>query len=108
MSPVWNPWTCLAPLGLLRADLHLRREPDPVAVISNGTTSVTLSGSGVESPTQAASHQWVLSNSRTVRLNFVSPPEPHSTGNPNVLSRPNKAHLVALTAAASLSGALAW
>ena len=43
-----------------------------------------------------------------MRLNFVRPPEPHSTGRPVAWSRRNNSQRVALTAVASLSGALAW
>ena len=58
-------------------------------------------------PTQAASRAWVLGISSRLRLNLVRPPEPVSTGKPVALSALNSAQRVALTAAASCSGALA-
>src|SRR5262249_24229425 len=63
--------------------------------------------SGVLLPTQAASIQCSLTNPLCVRFNFVSPPEPVSIGKSIRLRRLNKAHLVALTAAASFKGAFA-
>src|SRR5215475_4824252 len=63
--------------------------------------------SGVLLPTQAASIQCSLTNPLCVRLNFVCPPDPVSIGNSILLRRLNKAHLVALTAAASFKGAFA-
>ena len=59
-------------------------------------------------PTQAASSQCLLGRPCVVRLNFVRPPDPHSTGRPVAWSRRDKSHRVALTAVASESGALAW
>src|SRR5260370_13166232 len=63
--------------------------------------------SGVLLPTQAASIQWVLDSSLVLRLYFVSPPEPHSIGNPRTSNLLNNSQRVALTADASLSGAFA-
>src|SRR5438105_589363 len=76
--------------------------------MSKGTIPEGRSFEGVEVPTHAASHQWVLGRFRWVRLNLVSPPEPHSTGSPSVLSRSKRAQRVALTVVASLNGALTW
>src|SRR5256885_2003447 len=76
--------------------------------MSSGTIPVIFSCSGVDFPTQAASIQCVFGNSRVVRLYLVSPPEPHSIGNPRTSNLRNSSHLVALTAAASFSGAFAW
>jgi hypothetical protein len=111
-SPVWKPLTVRAPLAEVRGKpkrsiRHICRFPCPVALMSKGTTSLVLICSGVLLPTQEASSQWALGRSLMVRLYFVNPPDPHSTGKPNALSRSYNAYRVALTAEASLSGALA-
>src|SRR5205807_1296761 len=64
--------------------------------------------SGVDEPTHAASNQWVFGSSCIIRLYFVSPPDPHSIGNPRACNLLLSSQRVALTAAASLSGAFAW
>src|SRR5207248_7490980 len=63
--------------------------------------------SGVDTPTQAASHQCVLGIPLTLRLYLVSPPDPHSMESPSDWSLLNSSWRVAFTALASLSGALA-
>src|SRR6266851_1314602 len=78
--------------------------PCPLAVISRGTTPAHSRCSGVVCPTHAASIQWSLGKPRVVRLYFVRPPEPHSTGKPNAFRCSNKAHRVEFTAAASFNG----
>jgi hypothetical protein len=51
------------------------------------SNSLHLNISGVLFPTLAASSQWVFGRFRVVRLNFVKPPLPHSTGSPLAFSR---------------------
>src|SRR3954468_14573858 len=87
--------------------LHICLQPCPLAVISRGTTRAMLICSGVLLPTQAASIQGSLASALLTRLNFVSPPDPHSTGKPRSLRRVNNVHRVAFTAAASFNGAFA-
>src|SRR5579884_3058066 len=72
-----------------------------------GERGAILSWSGVDVPTQVASHQWVLGIPLTLRLYLVSPPDPHSIESPSDWSLLNSSWRVALTALASLSGALA-
>src|SRR5579859_6374856 len=112
ISPVWKPLTPLDPLGLeqgkpISLTLHFWRLPCPLAEISKGIMRAILSECGVLLPTQAASIQCAFGSSLCVRLNLVRPPEPHSMGRLSSLRRSYKAHLVVLTAAASLRGALA-
>src|SRR5258708_37799364 len=97
ISPVWNPLTFFAALGLeqgkpIALTLHICRLPCPVAVIRKGTTSAAVRNSGVLLPIQAASIQWAFGSALLTRLNCVTPPEPHSMGIPNVLSRWYNAH----------------
>src|SRR5262249_53790384 len=86
---------------------HICREPWPVAFIDSGITFLASIVSGVLLPTHAASIQCVLGRPRFVRLNFVNPPDPVSTGRPSDFNRSNSAHLVALIAAASFNGRFA-
>src|ERR1051326_4183108 len=84
-SPVWKPLTCFAPLGLEHGKpssltLHFCPLPCPVAVISRGTTPASVRRSGVLRPTQAASIQCAFGKPRCVRLYFVKPPDPLSSG----------------------------
>jgi len=64
--------------------------------------------SGVLAPTQAASVQCALGRCNRVRLYFVRPPVPTSTGRANARKRRKIAQRVAFTAAASPSGRLAF
>src|SRR5438874_8775072 len=87
ISPVWKPLTFLVPLGFeqgkpIALTLHFCLLPCPVAVISRGTTPARYTCSGVLLPTQTASIQCAFGSCRTVLLNVVRPPEPHSTGSP--------------------------
>src|SRR5215471_19198613 len=111
ISPVWKLLTDLPPLGLeqgkpISLTLHFWRLACTLAEISKGRIRAILSGCGVLFPTQAASLQCAFGSSRCVRLNLVWPPEPHSMGRPSCFRCSYKAHLVVLTAAASLRGAL--
>src|SRR5262245_60291107 len=81
-----------APLGLEHGKprsltVHFCLHPCPVAVMSNGTTPDSSSLAGVLLPTQAASIQCCFGKPRCVRLYFVSPPDPLSSGEPSCLSR---------------------
>src|SRR5205807_7983949 len=67
-----------------------------------------LTTSGVLMPTQTASIQCVLGSSRVLRLNLVSPPEPHSIGKPKTCNCLNNSQRVVFTAAASRNGAFDW
>src|SRR5262249_50765887 len=78
-----------------------------IALIRSGRTFDMSSFSGVSLPTQAASIQCAFGNPLSLRLNFVSPPEPVPIGASLHLSRLKSAHRVALTAAASFNGAFA-
>src|SRR5579884_770020 len=84
-SPVRNPCVkCLA-FGAVRGNpkrsiKHICRQPCPLALICRGTILFASIASGVERPTQAASSQWAFDNPLCILLNFVSPPQPHSTG----------------------------
>src|SRR5215475_2862008 len=87
-SPVWKPLTFFAPLGLEQgkpssSTLHFCLLPCPVAVISWGTMSSSLSIAGVLLPTQAASIQCCFGKLLCVRWYFVKPPDPHSSGKPS-------------------------
>src|SRR5260370_2695129 len=112
ISPVWKLLTFLAPLGLeqgkpISLTLYFGLLQGPLAEISKGLMRAILSECGALLPTQAASIQCAFGSPLCVRLNLVRPPEPHSMGRPSCLRRSYRAHLVVLTAAASLRGALA-
>ena len=112
MSPVWKPFTRLACLGPVRGKpylsmRHICRVPEPVAVMSSGTTPWTKRQGGVLLPTQAASIQCVLSSPCVTRLNLVTPALPHSSGSPKACKRWCSSHLTVLTAVASLRVPLA-
>src|SRR5258706_447577 len=92
ISPVRKSCKNFFCLGLVRGkpNLFIKQSclhPCPLAVIASGTICLIWSSSGVLLPTQQASNQCVLGKPRCVRLNFVKPPLPHSTGNPNAFSR---------------------
>src|SRR5947209_4457865 len=111
-SPVWKPLTTLACLGPVRGKpcssmRHICLHPCPQARMSKGRVPQVSRCSGVDAPTHAASLQWDLGKLRCVRLYLVRPPVPHSTGKHKACKRSYKAHRVALTADASLRGALA-
>lgn len=76
-------------------------------MIINGRILSTLSDSGVDAPTQAASSQCALGRCRVQRLYFVLPPVPTSTGSPVAFIRRYNAQRVVLTAVASFNGFLA-
>jgi len=111
ISPVLEPWIrplCLGfPCGKPNAStLHTCLQPCPLAVMNNGCTPAIWIVSGVLLPTQAVSIQSVFGSSLVVRLYLVSPPEPHSLGNPRACNFSKRAQRVVFTAAASLKGAL--
>jgi hypothetical protein len=111
-SPALKPLTVRRPLADVRGNpylstRHIWRVLCPVALISSGLTPSVMTCAGVDFPTQAASIQWALGRSRTVRLYLVSPPDPVSTGSPKTFNCSNSAHRVAFNAAASFNGSLA-
>ena len=112
MSPVRKPCVncfCLAFVrGKPRLSIkHICRRPWLHALISSGTTPLKWRCSGVLAPMHAASSQCAFVSPRVVRLYFVRPPVPHSIGSPKTCNLRYNAQRVALTAAASLSDALA-
>ena len=110
MSPVLKPCIDFSliryPRGNPKASTRvLQCDPRPVHLTSS-TGCAGLSTSAT-SPTQAASRACPLGIPSRVRLNLVWPPVPVDTGKPVAFKVLKSTHRVALTAAASLSGALA-
>jgi hypothetical protein len=111
-SPALKPLTVRRPLADVRGNpylstRHIWRVLCPVALISSGIIPSTMICAGVDLPTQAASIQWALGSSRTLRLYLVRPPDPVSTGSPKPFNLSKRTHRVAFNAAAPFNGSLA-
>lgn len=75
-----------------RSIRHICRLPRPTASMDRTFISGFSRTSPPSVPTQAASIQCFFRYPCAVRLYFVRPPVPHSTGKPAVFNRSNRAH----------------